>query len=382
MIGSKSKALKEKLIVLCLLISCLCFGQRSLEMKLESRRGYEYNVFNANENKIIVRDGEDISALQSGYFQHLGLSLYGKIKSNKHMVKLGGTLRKDIFSHLKIANLFRPNARIKYSYKAHKNHVVTFEARYRQFRTNRLENGDEVLRPPRAFSRLQFSLKYKFKISKRNTTTWIVDGRKNDYFTDQYRSFYYRSWGSRLSITQRLKKSNTTIHALHLEGGLHVRYYDDISFDEEEEVVGHELREWHYIHVSGAYKVELQKRWKCSFGVNGTRRKDLLQDKYGYNEYQPFFDVDFRTKGVKVSFRTSRSIRKYGALKARADMDFALEHKYWRASLDISMKVSQQLTVVFRSTGVSRRRNYEEGAKSFMSYDNAVVSLGVRFEPF
>ena len=56
--------------------------QQSFGVSLETRSGFEYNVFNANEDRVVLRNGIEQSALQSAFFQRVQAGISWGIKSN------------------------------------------------------------------------------------------------------------------------------------------------------------------------------------------------------------------------------------------------------------------------------------------------------------
>ena len=154
------------------------------------------------------------------------------------------------------------------------------------------------------------------------------------------------------------------------------------EYDETNGTESIKEREWLYYFVRVDYTWNIKRKFKFQLGVNALERKDLIQDRYGYRKYQPFIKVVFKGKKLDIGISNSVSRRTFHTLRATDTAETPLIHEYIRASVKITWKPSEKLHVILKSSAIRRIRNFSEGAKSFLSYDNGVASLGVRWHIF
>ena len=357
-------------------------AQSDFDLSFASSTGYEYNVFNANANQFIIRDSVEETALQSSYFQRIQIATGWSIKSKHHALKLNGSWQQDYFPELKIANLTRPNARIRYTLKINKKHSFSLTAQYRGYQTQRPEDDTEVLRPPRAYHRYNGLGKYSWKPFK-GTSMYFQGGLiKHIYKTTVLREFFYDAWESEVGLTQRLFKSKKQSHSIGVRAEYAVRHYFDANIDPMTNDETIKKREWRYLRLTGTYAWSLRKRLKISIGASADERQDILQNRYGYRQYQSFLKIALKSKKFDFSVRGSAARRNYHTLRANSESVELLRHDYLRANINLVWKVSKRLHVIGRASGISRIRNLPDGARSFLSYDNALVSLGLKFNLF
>ncbi|MEM9548276.1 MAG: hypothetical protein AAGA77_20000 [Bacteroidota bacterium] len=357
-------------------------AQSNFNLNLSSSTGFEYNVFNANEEQIIIRDGIEEPALQRGYFQRIRIASGWSIKSKHHTLKINGAWQQDYFPELKVANLTRPSARVRYTLKINKRHSFSLTARYRGYQTNRPEDDTEVLRPPRAYNRYETIGKYVWKPFKGTTMDFQGGIVKQMYKTDELRTFFYDAWESGLGLNQRLFKGKRHSHSLEVRGEYAVRHYFDavVNPDTDDETIRE--REWRYIRLTGNYSWSFRKRLKVSIGATADERQDMLQNRFGYRQYQSFIKIALKSKKFDFSVRGSAARRDYHTLRANSESVVLLRHDYLRANLNFAWKISKRFHIIGRASAIRRIRNLPEGARSFLSYDNALVSLGLKINLF
>jgi len=367
-------------LIAVMLFGQLAISQSKIALDIVTRSGYEYNVFNANASNMIFNGDVGERALKSGFFQYMGAGISWKIKSAHHEVSLNGKLRMEYFPKLPVANLFRPNLKLKYVLKANENHFLTLEGGYSKYRTNRIEDDTELLKPPRAYDRSSLLAKYNVNLFKGNKI--YIQGKliKTDYITEKSRVFYYQEYLLTMSIDQRLYNSKRQSHKLGIKANYSDRFYFDSTYEEDLDKEIIKERHWNYFSVSGEYTWNYKKKFKMTFGMNALERKDILQDKFGYRQYQPFVKISMKRKKIKLSFKSSAARRTYHTLEAFSNSGQPLTHEYLRASGAIELKLSKKVKITCKASAVKRIRNFPEGAKSYLSYDNAVVSLGLKFK--
>lgn len=357
-------------------------GQSNFDLRIGSRAGYEYNVFNVNADKVIENNGTSVRALKSAYFQNVNLYTSWKIKSKHHEFGLNGDWSKDYFPQLNVANLLQSNIGIRYKLKMHKRHSLSINGKLKKYETNRPEDDTEVLRPPRAYNRLQYSIRYNLKLFSKSKIYIQATARDNQYITDSNREFYYNSLKYTFSYEQKLYSSKKISHSWNTRAGYETRFYNDIEYDELSDEESIEEREWRYYSFSTEYELKIKKKFKLVTGASAIMREDLIQNRFGYRQLQPYIKLGIDRNKINVSMKGSVARREFQTLKANASTDIPLIHNYIRGSLSIKYKVSKKLHFDLKARVVSRSRNLPFEATSFLAYDNALISLGVKYMIF
>ncbi|MDF1696154.1 MAG: hypothetical protein P1U56_09995 [Saprospiraceae bacterium] len=378
----KSKQAFYRLLFLFMLFSSEFYGQQFFTLDFGTRNGYEHNVFNGNESRRLIQDGDTISSIQSGYFYSLSAMVNWKIKSERQELQLMGKWGKDYFPRLNEADLIRPQARIKYVLKMHKRHTVYASAQHSQYLTNRPEDDTEVLRPPRAYKKNTVDLKYSLKPFQGNRMSFETGYVQKLYQTDDTREFHYHGMNYEFSMSQRIKKSKRWSHYFKVDATYSIRNYEDITFvnDSEEDI--ERFRDWRYSSLTGTYEVKYRKQFKWVLGARVLDRRDVLQNRFSYFQYQPFSRILIKSKNVEYSMKASVVHRVYDTLKAQTNLTTPLKHIYFRMSASLNVQFNERIRMLSRISWVKRTRNLEEGARSFLGYENLLASIGLNFRLF
>ncbi len=352
-------------------------SQQQWKLQMGSSSGYEYNVFNVHPSQGYIVDGVSESALQSGYFQHVLLGASYKLKRKKHQLFIQTIGQMDYFPLLPIVNLYRPTISLSYRYKYSKFQQWSFKSSYGAYITNRVENQDEVLRPPRSYQRVQLRLNYELKPFRGNISRLEAHWRHHRYNTEEMRLFYYRSFGLKASMEQSIFKNKTFRHSLALESEVVQRMYTDIEFDSIEDEENMEERLWRYAQFRSFYSFTKKRFLKTSVGVDRTTRLDIIQERFGYTQNQCFVKMRVDNKKMNYQCRISAAHRVYHDLMAAREIDEPLVHNYFRGYFKATRTWNKKLDVYLKIQGVHRTRNYSEVATSFLAYTNGVVRLGI-----
>ena len=354
------------------------FCQTDFDLNVESNSGYEYNVFNAHPSETFTQNGTKENALQSGYFQNIRITSSWGLKTKYHYMSVRGEFKKDYFPLLKVANQYRPNARLKYTFKPSEDQYLTIYGRYNKYETNRPENEEEVLLLPRAYDRYQVLAKYNIELPLNRVVYAQVNWRYNDYATVATRDFYYKSINARLSIEQSLFKNKRESHALQVQFEYGIRNYYDFDFSKEKEAFRE--RKWLYYIIESEYEWKVKKRMKMILGLSAVKRMDVYQERFGYTQFRPYVELEFKHKRFEFDVISSFTRGVYQSIKAEKGSDVMLKHNYLRARMTITWKPIKRTEFIFRTSLISRRRNLPESASSFLSYDNAILSLGMNYK--
>ena len=380
MIDKKIKTWVYGIWACCMLNSVELVGQSKMKLHFSTLSGYEHNVFNANRNTVVVLDDGVDLALRSGYYQKVKFYHVLSFKKNNHDLNVSSTLQHDYFPILSEASLFRPSIKARYSLTLKKKHKLSLSSRFNRYITNRPEDQEEVINPPRAYHRRQYWLRYQVKYKPRSS--FYIEGniRNNKYLTEEDRTFWYESTGISTGVSHRMKKGKKQSQFLESKLSFNRREYTDIQFDFESDKEVEKLREWSYLLFNSYYTLERKKLYKLSIGMQFIQRNDIIQNRFGYNQYQFLLRYDCNYKKVMISFKGSLAHRQYHSIKARKGEDNLLIHNYIRSNIGFTYKVENNIDIVANLNWISRQRNFSNGAVSFLSYNNANINFGIKYK--
>ncbi len=382
--------MKRVLIVIFFCIPLLTKAQSPFQIDVETRSGYEYNVFNANKNKILVsEEGDSTLALQSGFFQHFNLSAKWKKKIKKNQLSFKARTRYDYFPELSAANLFRPEVSFGYSYKLNRKSSLFFKSRYLLYKTNRIPDDTEVISVPVGYQRLNADLGFKFKPIKNNKSQIQFSVLEKQYAEREESGLKYGAFGINFQTKQRFKRKRKPSNYLALELDFQRRNYlrtifgeepeEDEMEDEEFEMDSTSQRVWQYHTAKLEYTYGYSKAVKIRTGLALQQRLDILDKKFGYNQWQPFVKLEIEKGRLNFNWKVEGVFRSFSNLKATKSGNELLKHRYLRTSLSVNYAVSKHLDFTVRGNLRKRWRNFSDGATSFLPYTNGMISAGVKY---
>ena len=107
--------MKRVIIVILFCFPIMLKAQSPFKFQVETRSGFEYNVFNANSSRFILSEsGDSISAVQSSFFQHFNAQASWNKTFDAHQVSAKIRTQFDYFPQgiLKVKKHLSANIRI------------------------------------------------------------------------------------------------------------------------------------------------------------------------------------------------------------------------------------------------------------------------------
>ena len=370
------------IFVLCLITQIAVFGQINFDLNLESRGGYEYNVFNANPKRTFVQDDDTLNSVQSGFYQRTSINTAIYVKSKVQDLKISGKVQHDYFPRLRIADLSRSNFKLKYGLTLHKRIIFSIHGSHTMLITNRPDDISVALTPPRGYERVVGEARLKMRLHKMSILNVQARQGLTEFKTPDSREFMYKTTGIKASLVQKIYNSKKVRHSFTLKFDYEKRLYEDIRFSAEDDVDDLSEREWIYHTLTGYYTFALKKKISISAGITIVDRQDIIQDRYGYRQMLPFAKFSVDGKRLKLSLKASAGNRVYHTYQASSLNDEVLVNGYLRSSGTLSVQLTKHLSVVGMCSYLHRTRNFAESARSFLPYDNVNGNLGIRLKLF
>lgn len=379
------------LFLICLSPLLLVAQISAVQLSLDTKSGYEYNAFNSAKNKFTTNtEGDTISRIQSGAFQYLGIQGGWKTTLKKHNFGITTKIRMDNYWQLKTANLLRSETRLTYSYALKKTSSLYFNSKYLIYQTNRFPNEVEVIAIPAAYKRLTANFGYKWRPFKRNKTQLEMNLLRKAYSPNEDTQLKYSAFGLNLSSTQRFKKKGKPSSYLRFELDVHQRNYVDApinnfleSLDDEAEDFEalEKLRTWQYYTLETDYSFSINQPLKLTTGLAFQYRRDVLEEQYGYRQWQPFVEAKWTMEKLTLKWKMSMAFRTFSNLKADSNKLFALQHRYWRNSFYVTYQLTDQWALVGQVNFRKRGRNQPpKTTNRYLSYFTGLISMGIRYK--
>jgi hypothetical protein len=298
------------------------------------------------ESRVFIsEEGDTSSAVQSGMFQQFSLKADWKRQFKKHQISLGGKTRFDYFPGLTEANLFRPEARLNYAYIVNKNQSFFFKSRYIMHRTDRIPDETSVLILPRSYQRWQSDLGYKFRPFDNNRSQVQLSVFRKIYDPSENRSLMYDAFQVNFKTKQRFKQKGRPSKYLTLELDFAKRNYLDERFEEEgegsEEIINYRNWQYHTVDVEYSFAPSKKLRWKP--GIAFQQRLDILDEKFGYRQVEPYLKVGFEEEKVSLDLKLQTTFRYYTGLEAAKDSEALLRHQYLRVGMSFKYSPERPL---------------------------------------
>ena len=218
--------MKRVIIVIFFCLPFLTKAQNQFNFQVETRSGFEYNIFNANKNRFLIsEEGDSTSAIKSGFFQHFNAQASWKKKLDAHQFSSKLRTRFDYFPQVTSGNLFRPELNFGYNYKFNKKTSLFFKTRFLIYQTNRLPDETEVLNLPTSYRRINGDLGLKFKPRKNNKSQIRFSILEKNYVPSEESDLKYNALGINFRTTQRLKRKGKPSNYVSLELDFRRRNY-------------------------------------------------------------------------------------------------------------------------------------------------------------
>lgn len=380
-------------LLIVLLLPTFLLAQSPLKLSVETRSGYEYNAFNGHKNKTVLdADGESIASIQSGFYQRWGVRASWKKKLKSHKLGFTAKANKDEYWTLKSANLFRSDYQFSYSYQLQKTASVYYKTQFSTYKTNRISNATEVIAIPSAYKKLDANLGYKFRPHKKNKTQIEISALQKSYQPNEDRQLSYFSYGLELNSTQRFKKRGKPSSYLNLSISLNQRNYResptedfwDLEEWEDTEIAIDSLTEyriWGYQTFEIGYTYKINKPLKIKGGLSFQQRLDRLEERFGFQQWQPSVALDWKKDKLKLQWKISYAFRNFTDLKADENGLFTLRHQYLRSYFLATYSLNDNWVLSGKFNLRKRWRNQPIGAtNNYLPYLTGVISIGIKYQ--
>ncbi|MEM7103270.1 MAG: hypothetical protein AAF502_09085 [Bacteroidota bacterium] len=402
------------LIFLVLVIPGYVLGQNSTKFEIETRSGYEYNIFRDYPNNTGNDDQED-PGIKSGFFQYSKFQFDWKKKVELHQFGIKAGAEFDYFPTVNNANRFKPAISLNYTAKTGKYTSLIAKSKFSIYRTRKGAAEEVIGGIPSPYRKLDLSLGYKFRPIKYNKTLIEASYINKTYDPFNERQYKYNSLEMKVRSTQRFKKKDKSSSYLTMEYEFQRRqsknsftgypdeaFFDEPEFDEFEEEEGEEgefeedeeavseedffdsedlFREglWLYHNLKLEYTFRTSSTLKWKTGLVLSQRTDKQEELYGYRQIRPFVELAFKDKKIELKWKTSAVFRQYTDLTADQNDNILLRQTYLRSSIRAAYQVKEPFFLTFKAALVNRSRNMPSGRNSrFLPYTNGEVSVGVR----
>ncbi len=376
--------MRNKVIFIFLFAHSILSAQQSFQLSVDSRNGYEHNVFNATTVPISSEGGKlQTPVVKSGTYQHLGVRMSWKRKTKSYSFSLNGKGSKDFFKKIKTANILKTSAGLSYRRYLGDHASLVGRITFLSQKTQRSQNAQDEFLFPSNFDKWKASISFSFKPLKRNTTQLELIGQHKTFMIGQNRLLSYISKGVGFQTKQRIAKSKKFKHYLSLEVSYHQRDYVDqiVPISENDVEVKDKKRLWRYQKAEAGYTLKYLKAIKVNTSVYLENRQDILDNRYSYFLWGPSLDLDWESNTFTARIKISRTYRKFNTLTADNNKLHPLRHKYMRISFDANYRINQHLLLTTQLRWVDRWRNLPENySQGFMPYTNSLVDIGLRFQ--
>lgn len=375
--------MKKKMLVLFL---CgLTYGLMAQEkgrfgFRIETQSGYEYNVFNSNAQRQIVMDGKTVSALQSGFFQHLDTRVEWKKKWKKrHDITTRLRARYDLFPKISDANVLRPELYVAYNYRLKKGVRLFAKGRYTDYRTNRPADETGVLPVAASYKRWGTDLGISWKPMKNNTTKVQVETLEKRYADRVARKLRYRYLALDVETKQRIKKKGRPSDYLTFTANTTRRWYKDEVL-QSDNVLKNIPRQWQYYTISLAYKHQPSKKMYITPKLTYQRRKDVSQNRFSYQQYAADVKMGLKSKTWDMAWSVGTFYRPFSELLSIKNSTNKLKHTYLRSSVWFTYALHENWKISAKARYFGRWRNDNQLATTYLPYTNFLIGAGVRYE--
>ncbi len=382
----------KRIPILILFLPLFAQAQSPWQIEFDTRSGYEYNIFNANENRVFIsEEGDTSSAVQSGFFQHFGMQVGWKKEIKAHQLSFKARGRYAYFPELSTASLFRPELQVGYAYSINKKTAIFFKGRFLKYQTNRIPDDTNVLLPPQSYNRGQADLGVKFRPFKYNKSQLRATFFRKAYFSDEDRSLRYNAFQINAETKQRFKRKGKPSNYLSLEFDFTRRQYVDerwIFEDVEEEDMEEEeefaeliinYRTWQYLTAKVEYSFAFNKALRWKTGLLWQNRQDIRDQRFGYQQWQPYIKMELKKGKVSANWKIEGIFRQFTHLSASKTSSVLLRHQYLRASFNFDYALDAHWSIMVQANYRQRWRNEAENASTFLPYTRGILSAGIKY---
>lgn len=254
------------------------------------------------------------------------------------------------------------------------------------------EDQDNLLGVPLSYRRVELSDDLKLKLSKKWALNLSPFSIIKNYQLDNFERFLYWDNGLNQSLLFRYNLKRKVGFGLH--GNVHQRNYyinkmvegeeepeedEETDFEEDELVEDNtEYRIWRYYSGGFSTRIPLNDYWKVIVRADYTRRNDLLQNKFGYNQYELSSALSYKKKKWKGSLNGTFYRRDYYNFLINFNNEqVPLTFNVFKLSGALSHKFSDRFSLILRANGKARLSNVNSiDRRAFRSYLIGEATIG------
>ncbi len=195
-----------------------------------------------------------------------------------------------------------------------------------------------------------------------------------------------------LNSTQRFKKRGKPSSYLNLSISLNQRNYResptedfwDLEEWEDTEIAIDSLTEyriWGYQTFEIGYTYKINKPLKIKGGLSFQQRLDRLEERFGFQQWQPSVALDWKKDKLKLQWKISYAFRNFTDLKADENGLFTLRHQYLRSYFLATYSLNDNWVLSGKFNLRKRWRNQPIGAtNNYLPYLTGVISIGIKYQ--
>jgi hypothetical protein len=396
------------LVGLQLFLSTVAFTQVRLKSSVEIAPGFEANIFNSPDiyqdlqGTILTED----DLLQNAAFMHFDARFKLEKRRNKNDLSWSNNLELRNYNGLRQANTFDFDSKVNLKRTINKKRTFSAEGRFRNVSRLGVNVLGSELQTPFSFLQYELSSEFVSRHSKRFSSTFAGEMTYKDY--DVCVDCGLR--GEDVSLSQlefdlsikeeiELSDDDKKTNQLNLSARFRDRrYFDWVAYDlidprfdgssdepflAYDPDLNYENRRWRYLTFKVEHALDVSKTIKVKPVLEFTRRFDISNGDFGFQQLQPGVNIYARSKNWSARCYLSYTRRNYTDRIAKQRDVFVyptLEYSYTRAKIKFEHRIRKAWFAFTELSYVSRNSNVTEiRTRVRRSYENVFMMLGVKW---
>lgn len=402
--------MKIRLLFICLnLFVCTGgYAQVRLKSSLEIAPGFEANIFNSPD---VYQDlqGSTLSGndlLENAAFMHFDARFQLEKRRKKSDLSWSNQLEVRNYNRLKQANTFDFDSKINLKRSINKKSVLSADGRFRNVSRLGVNVLGNELQTPFSFRQYELASKLEVRHSKRLSSIFAGAVTYKDY--DECVDCGLR--GEDVSLSQlefdlafeeeiSLNDDEKKINQLNLSARFRDRrYFDWVTYDlldprfdgsndepflAYDPNINYQNRRWRYLIFKLEHALDLSKTIKIKPVIEFTRRFDISNGDFGFQQLQPGVNIYARSKNWSARCYFSYTSRNYTDRIAKQEGVLVfptLDYTYTRAKINFEHRIRKSWFAFSEMGYVSRNSNVTDiRTRVRRSYENFFVMMGVKW---
>ncbi|NRB59615.1 MAG: hypothetical protein HRU50_06675 [Winogradskyella sp.] len=363
------------LTLLCLVLSSFSYSQ--IDVSVSSLSGYESNILRA-PNQIFIDDellSED-EIYKSSFYQDIVGHLKYKKEARKSLFKISVKPQKRFFFSESESNRLIADFKLTYRLDIGKNSSWENSTQYFIKDQNGLDADENELGTTFGYNVVNLDSKLNFRLFENNRSFIGAHYGKKNFDPTETREVSYYKYGVNAGF-KTVKWKNHLLRSSGINASFIQRQYNIETVNEDDDF-NKEHRTWNLLSVRGFYKMQLSKTITIYPSLAYTKRLDLSDDRFGYNEITPKLYVSYSKEKLNLSLLASYAKRNFTDLIVN-DNDL-LSYDYLRLKCNTSYKFSNHWSFVSQAYFIDRGSNNENlSSMIFRSYNNYYLGIGLKY---